>query len=112
MWGALRMAKNAAITMTKTSISLKANTFPAIHHTWANMYPHYKSRETSTLLARCLPVPCLSVLNIFNLRDLLEKTLEESELGLSRKLDDILALGTLLSGTVPCSRIISFIQLT
>ena len=52
------------------------------------------------------------MLNIFNLRELLEKTLEESELGLTRKLDDILALGTLLSGTVPCSRIISFIQLT
>lgn len=38
MWGALRMAKNAAITMTKTSVSLRTNTFPAIHHTWANMY--------------------------------------------------------------------------
>lgn len=38
MWGAMRMAKNAAIHMTKTSISLRTNSYPAIHHTWANMY--------------------------------------------------------------------------
>jgi hypothetical protein len=34
---------------------------------------------------RCLPVPCMGVITLMNLRDLLEKCLEEGELPLTRK---------------------------
>lgn len=42
------------------------------------------SRESTTLLMRCLPVPCMGVISLMNLRDLLEKSLEEGELPLTR----------------------------
>lgn len=42
------------------------------------------SRESTTLLMRCLPVPCMGVISMMNLRDLLEKSLEDGELPLTR----------------------------
>lgn len=35
-------------------------------------------------MMRCLPVPCMGVISLMNLRDLLEKSLEEGELPLTR----------------------------
>ena len=54
-------------------------------------------------MARTMPVPCTSSLNIFNLRELLEKSLEECELGLTSSALTNLATGTLFSRTPGCS---------
>lgn len=41
---------------------------------------NFHKRETSSLLARTTPVPSLALMNIMNLRELIEKCSEESEL--------------------------------
>jgi hypothetical protein len=37
-------------------------------------------REIPSLMARTLPLPCLSAINIFNIREMLENCLEEDNL--------------------------------
>ena len=55
------------------------------------------------MLARTMPVPCTSSLSIFNIRELLEKSLEEDELGLTCSTLSNLAAGILFSRTPGCS---------
>lgn len=48
--------------------------------TWSNMYVICKSRESSSLMTRTAPVPSLALMNIMNLRELIEKCSEDAEL--------------------------------
>ena len=67
--------------------------------------PLPKGRESRSVLMRSAPVPCTSSLGIFNLKEILEKTTEECELGLTSSALNNLAAGTFLSRTtlVPIS---------
>ena len=56
------------------------NTVSHNHFLGVTCKEHFYKRETSSLLARTAPVPSLALMNIMNLRELIEKCSEETEL--------------------------------
>ena len=78
---------------------------------WSNMYLWDYIRETSSLLTRTTPVPSLALMNIMNLRELIEKCSEEAELepNSSIVLSDIVVKGNSNHWEQFCSSLVPII---